>query len=89
MKLLIFNICVFREPDFSNIKKGSRVLAKQKNKLWHRSIVLKIPEDKDDEYQVKFEASGNIIDVGISDILPLGNLVHITNWIKNIFCKKL
>ena len=51
---------------------GSRVLAKQKNKLWHRCVVLKEPDDKNDEYQVKFESNGNIIEVGIHDLLPLG-----------------
>lgn len=67
-----------REPDYSTIKMGSRVLAKQKNKLWHRCVILKISDDKDDEYQVKFEASGNVTDVGIHDLLPLGN-ISLTN----------
>lgn len=52
---------------------GSRVLAKQRNKLWHRSVILKAPDDKNDEYEVKFEASGNVAEVPIDDILPLGN----------------
>jgi hypothetical protein len=53
---------------------GSRVLAKQKNKLWHRSVILRIPDDANDNYEVKFEASGNVIEVGIDDLFPLGNL---------------
>ncbi|XP_014206891.1 zinc finger CCCH-type with G patch domain-containing protein [Copidosoma floridanum] len=61
----------YKEPDYSSIKMGSRVLAKHKNKLWHRCVILKTPDDKNDEYKVKFEASGNTIDVGIDDILPL------------------
>lgn len=68
----------FREPDFSSIKRGSRVLAKQPNKLWHRSVVLKIPDDEDDEYQVKFEASGNVINVGVDEICPLGKIYILT-----------
>lgn len=54
---------------------GSRVLAKHKNKLWHRCVILKTPDDKDDEYKVKFEASGHTINVGIDDLLPLGKLL--------------
>ncbi|XP_071578322.1 zinc finger CCCH-type with G patch domain-containing protein isoform X1 [Temnothorax nylanderi] len=63
----------YKEPDFRNIKVGSKVLTKQKNSMWHRSIVLKLPEkDEDDnEYRVKFESSGKIIEAGLQDLLPL------------------
>ncbi|XP_058802705.1 zinc finger CCCH-type with G patch domain-containing protein [Phymastichus coffea] len=61
----------YREPDFLSIRMGSRVLAKQPNKLWHRSVILRIPDDKDDEYQVKFEASGKVLSVGVDEICPL------------------
>ncbi|KAG6801930.1 zinc finger CCCH-type with G patch domain-containing protein [Apis mellifera caucasica] len=61
----------YREPDFQSIKMGSRVLAKQKNQLWHRCIVLKMPEKEGDVFRIKFEASGNITEVFLPDLLPL------------------
>lgn len=72
--MCIKNICIFiyREPDFQSIKMGSRVLAKQKNELWHRCVVLKIPDKESDPFRVKFEATGNIIEVGLQHLLPLG-----------------
>ncbi|XP_076756222.1 zinc finger CCCH-type with G patch domain-containing protein [Xylocopa sonorina] len=63
----------YREPDFQNIKMGSRVLAKQSNQLWHRCVVLKMPEKEGDLYRVKFEANGNITEVFLPDLLPLGD----------------
>lgn len=62
---------IFSEPDFSAIKMGSRVLAKQSNKLWHRAVVLRIPETEKDDYTVKFEASGTILELGLHDLFPL------------------
>lgn len=61
----------YREPDFSNIKMGSRVFAKQQNQLWHRCVVLSVPNKSQDLYRVKFEASGKIFEVLIQDLLPL------------------
>lgn len=61
----------YREPDFLSIKMGSRVLAKQKNKLWHRCVILKMPDKEEDDIRVKFEASGNIAEVGVQDLVPL------------------
>ncbi|XP_076627354.1 zinc finger CCCH-type with G patch domain-containing protein [Colletes latitarsis] len=61
----------YREPDFQSIKMGSRVLTKQKNELWHRCIILKLPEKDGDVFRVKFEASGNITETCLQDILPL------------------
>ncbi|KAK9310675.1 hypothetical protein QLX08_000011 [Tetragonisca angustula] len=61
----------YREPDFQSIKMGSRVLAKQKNQLWHRCIVLKMPEKEGDVFRIKFEANGNIAEVSLQDLLPL------------------
>ncbi|XP_015602108.1 zinc finger CCCH-type with G patch domain-containing protein [Cephus cinctus] len=63
----------YREPDFSSIKMGSRVLAMHTNKLWHRSVVLKLPEKNEEKFRVKFEASGNILEVSLQDLLPLGD----------------
>ncbi|KAH0951498.1 hypothetical protein HN011_002974 [Eciton burchellii] len=63
----------YKEPDFSNIKMGSRVLTKQKTNTWHRSVVLKLPEKEGDEYRVKFEASGEIMEVDLQNLLPLND----------------
>ena len=63
---------IYREPDFHNIKIGSKVLIKQKNNMWYRSIVLKLPEKNGDEYRVKFESSGKIVEADLQDLLPLG-----------------
>ncbi|KYM98891.1 Zinc finger CCCH-type with G patch domain-containing protein [Cyphomyrmex costatus] len=60
----------YKEPDFRNIKIGSKVLTKQKN-MWYRSIVLKLPEKNGDEYRVKFELSGKIVEASLQDLLPL------------------
>ena len=68
MNLIILNVS---EPDFSCIKVGSKVLAKQNNKLWNRSTVLKIPENNEDNYSVKFESSGVVLEADIHDLLPL------------------
>jgi len=62
---------IYREPDFYNIKIGSKVLTKQNN-IWYRSIVLKLPEKDGDEYRIRFESSGKIVEVGLHDLLPLG-----------------
>lgn len=63
----------YSEPDFSSIKMGSRVLAKHKNKLWHRAVILLVPESEQDEYRVKFEASGTILELGLHDLFPLSD----------------
>lgn len=70
-----------REPDFHNIKMGSRVLTKQKNNIWHRSVILKLPENDGDEYRIKFEASGKIMESSLQNLLPLGKSVLKTNYI--------
>lgn len=72
---------ICREPDFHNIKVGSRVLTKQKNNMWHRSIVLKLPEKAEDEYRVKFESSGKIVEASLQDILPLGKNILKINYL--------
>lgn len=61
---------------------GSRVLAQQKNKLWHRCVILKTPKDKSDQYEVKFEASGTVIEVKIDDLLPLGIIIFIIKFFR-------
>lgn len=61
----------YKEPDFHSIKMGSRVLTKQKNNIWHRSVILKLPEHDGDKYRIKFEASGKIMESSLQDLLPL------------------
>jgi len=39
--------------------------------MWCKSIVLKLPENNGDEYRIKFEASGKIIEAGLHDLFPL------------------
>ncbi|XP_011332346.2 zinc finger CCCH-type with G patch domain-containing protein isoform X2 [Ooceraea biroi] len=63
----------YKAPDFSSIKMGSRILAKRKNNTWHRSVVLKLPEKEGDECRVKFEASGEIIEADLQNLLPLND----------------
>lgn len=57
---------------------GSRVLAKQKNQIWHRCVVLQVPEKEDEPYRVKFESSGTIFEVLVQDLLPLGEYPFIS-----------
>ncbi|XP_076674218.1 zinc finger CCCH-type with G patch domain-containing protein isoform X2 [Andrena cerasifolii] len=64
----------YREPDFLNIRMGSRILAKQKNQLWHRCVVLKMPDEDLGIFRIKFEASGTITEVPLQDILPLDDV---------------
>ncbi|XP_071450225.1 zinc finger CCCH-type with G patch domain-containing protein [Hetaerina americana] len=77
----------FKEPDFSLINVGSRVLAKRPDGLWHRACVTNSPSDscthglgKESQessgggWVVKFEASGKITEIGLADLLPLDDL---------------
>ncbi|XP_011702720.1 PREDICTED: zinc finger CCCH-type with G patch domain-containing protein [Wasmannia auropunctata] len=69
--VLFSSLQEYKEPDFHNIKIGNKVLTKQKNNIWYRSVVLKLPEKDGDEYRVKFESSGKIVEVGLQDLLLL------------------
>lgn len=71
-----------REPDFQTIKMGSRVLTKQKNQLWHRSIVIKMPENEADVFRIKFESNGNVAEVFVQDLLPLSRYYWNTCMLK-------
>ncbi|XP_076281491.1 zinc finger CCCH-type with G patch domain-containing protein isoform X1 [Lasioglossum baleicum] len=73
--VLLSSIQEYREPDFQSIEMGSRVLAKQKNELWHRGVVIKMPDKAGDLFRIKFVTSGNIIEVFLQDILPLDVIV--------------
>ncbi|KAK2584135.1 hypothetical protein KPH14_006569 [Odynerus spinipes] len=65
------NLQEYKEPNFGKIKTGSRVLVKQDNKLWHRSVVIKLPDEAEELYRVKLEAKGDIAEVGLQDLVPL------------------
>lgn len=56
------------EPDFEKLKVGSRVLAKSKDKLWNRAIVLKIGRNN---CNVKYESNKKEDSIDLKDILPL------------------
>lgn len=56
-------------------------MAKQKNNTWHRSIVLKLPEKEGDEYRVKFEASGKIMETDLQNLLLLSKQMLKSNCI--------
>ncbi|XP_046398945.1 zinc finger CCCH-type with G patch domain-containing protein [Ischnura elegans] len=75
----------FKEPDFSQIAVGSRVLAKRSDGLWHRARVTNSPTDNsyasrdsqvsgDGGWVVKFESSGKITETNLADLLPLEDL---------------
>ncbi|KAG8233006.1 hypothetical protein J437_LFUL013795 [Ladona fulva] len=71
----------FKEPDFSQIGVGSRVLAKRPDGLWHRAVVTNCPETHDENkgahegWAVRFESSGKTADIGLEDLLLLDDLV--------------
>ncbi|CAH1401162.1 unnamed protein product [Nezara viridula] len=60
----------YREPDFTNLKRGSRVLAKiGDNKVWKSTVIEEISSDE----QVLVKHEGNFAAVPIHDIFPLTN----------------
>lgn len=65
------NLQEYKEPNYGNIKVGSRVLVKQDNKLWYRSVIIKLPEETEEPFRVKLEAKGDIVEVGLQDLVPL------------------
>ncbi|XP_066597078.1 zinc finger CCCH-type with G patch domain-containing protein isoform X2 [Prorops nasuta] len=72
--VLFSSLQEYREPDYSSIKTGSKVLMKQDNQLWYRGIILKMP-NKDDAnvYRIKLESNGTIMEKNVQDLLPLEN----------------
>lgn len=56
------------EPDFEKLKINSRVLAKNKDNLWHRAVVVKIGRNN---CNVRYESSKKEESVDLKDILPL------------------
>lgn len=69
----LFHYPIYRniQPNYGNIKVGSRVLVKQDNKLWYRSVIIKLPEETEEPFRVKLEAKGDIVEVGLQDLVPL------------------
>nr|CAD7458217.1 unnamed protein product [Timema tahoe] len=60
----------YREPDFSVVRPGLRVLVKQPDKLWHSAVILNL-DSRGTSCEVKLEASGIKVEVQLHDILPL------------------
>nr|CAD7568653.1 unnamed protein product [Timema californicum] len=59
----------YREPDFSVVRPGLRVLVKQPDKLWHSAVILNF-DSRGTSCEVKLEASGIKVEVQLHDILP-------------------
>lgn len=60
----------YREPNFSLVHEQSQVLAKHKDKLWHRAVVL--AKLKNGHYRVKFVSKGGCTaELDLHDLLPL------------------
>lgn len=73
-----FDYCFWREPNFTNLKRGSRVLAKIKgSKVWKSTVIEEISSDE----HVIVKHEGNFAGVPIHDIFPLttndGNIIII------------
>ncbi|GLV44188.1 uncharacterized protein CBL_12516 [Carabus blaptoides fortunei] len=64
------NLQEFKEPDFESLKNGDKILAKRKDKLWHRAILKK---NLDGDCTIKFESNPEESIVPLQDILPLDN----------------
>jgi hypothetical protein len=63
-------LCSHREPDFSAVHPGARVLVKCDDNLWHRAVVLTSSSKM--KCEVKLESSGKTIEVDLHCIHPLG-----------------
>jgi hypothetical protein len=61
-----------REPDFSAVRPGARVLVKHDDNLWHRAVV-QVSSSKA-KCEVKLESSNKTAEVELHCILPLGML---------------
>jgi hypothetical protein len=62
--------CFHREPDFSAVHPGVRILVKCDDNLWHRAVVL--TSSSKTKCEVKLESSGRTTEVDLHCILPLG-----------------
>ncbi|XP_066999121.2 zinc finger CCCH-type with G patch domain-containing protein [Anabrus simplex] len=59
----------YKEPDFSGVQPGARILVKHKDSLWYGAVVQTVQGNS--KCEVKFESSGKKIEVDLHDILPL------------------
>lgn len=59
----------YKDPDFSIVQPGKGILAKSEDNLWHRAIVLSLPEDN--KIAVKYEASGRKCEIELHNTVPL------------------
>ncbi|KAI4457998.1 zinc finger ccch-type with g patch domain-containing protein [Holotrichia oblita] len=70
-KVVLFSqLKEYEEPNFEDVKIGSKVLAKGINKLWHRASVKRLFNKK---CIVNFDCQSKDIELEFHDILPLGN----------------
>ncbi|PNF16311.1 hypothetical protein B7P43_G10830 [Cryptotermes secundus] len=61
----------YKEPDFSAVRPGVRVLVKGDDNLWHGAVVLTCSSKT--KCEVKLESSGKAKEVDLHWILPLGD----------------
>lgn len=61
----------YKEPDFSAVRPGVRVLVKCDDNLWHRAVVL--TSSSKTKCEVKLESSGKMKETDLHCILPLGD----------------
>lgn len=58
----------YREPNFSELTEGSKVLAKQEDNLWHRGIITSIDGVM---CKIKFEMNSKEEEMHLQNVLPL------------------
>lgn len=66
--VLFSSLQEYIEPDYYSLIIGSKVLAKQNNKLWGRATIRRLFKEK---YLVKFDADQKELELELQDILPL------------------
>ncbi|KAF2904803.1 hypothetical protein ILUMI_01368 [Ignelater luminosus] len=66
--VLFSSLQEYIEPDYDSLIIGSKVLAKQSNRLWGRATIRRLFKEK---YLVKFDADQNELELELQDILPL------------------
>ncbi|KDR13643.1 zinc finger CCCH-type with G patch domain-containing protein [Zootermopsis nevadensis] len=59
----------YKEPNFSAVRPGLRILVKYDDNLWHRAVVL--TSSSKSKCEVKLESSGKTTEVDLHCILPL------------------
>lgn len=64
--------CLYREPDFSAVHPGARVLVQCEDSLWHTALVLTCSPNT--KCEVRLESSRMTREVDLHCILPLSKL---------------